>query len=250
MDEGTLQESSAATYVRCVKTLFVDTWERLQIEPAANPTLRLSAGSQGAVDFPLFKAEHVRALLQAATRSRPPYVPEWVAYRDHALLACFFDLGWRVGEASKAVLDDVDLRTGFITIPRENVKLRHKGRVVGLNTDTGRTLRAWIERWRPQVPNNYVFVSDRGDQLVPNAIRKTFRRLGAAAGIPREAARVSPHTCRHYFAVQWARSHPNDLAGLQRVLGHASIRTTQIYFDRAEDLGAVERHQAMPSNWH
>jgi len=34
-----------------------------------------------------------------------------------------------------------------------------------------------------------------------------------------------------------------------RVLGHASIRTTQIYFVRAEDLGAVERQQSMPSNW-
>jgi site-specific recombinase XerC len=76
-----------------------------------------------------------------------------------------------------------------------------------------------------------------------------FRRLADIGGIPREAARVSPHTCRHYFAVQWARNHPGDLAGLQRVMGHASIRTTQIYFERAEDLGAVERHQFMRSNW-
>lgn len=48
---------------------------------------------------------------------------------------------------------------------------------------------------------------------------------------------MSPHTCRHYFAVQWARNHPGDLAGLQRVLGHSSIRTTQIYFERVDDEG-------------
>jgi len=53
------------------------------------------------------------------------------------------------------------------------------------------------------------------------------------------------HRSPHYFAVQWARNHPGDLAGL----GHASVRTTQIYFERAEDLGAVERQQSMPFNW-
>jgi site-specific recombinase XerD len=211
IDDGRLQESSAATYVRAIKTLFADTWERLELEPAANPILKLRAGTQQAVDFPLFKPEHVQALLRATMRTRPGNIAPWIAYRDQALLACFFDLGWRVGEASQARLEDVDLRAGYVTIPRENVK--------------------------------------DGDRLPPNAIRKMFRRLARAGGIPAEAARVSPHTCRHYFAVQWARHHPGDLAGLQRVMGHSSVRTTQIYFERAEDLGAVERQQSMPSNW-
>jgi len=249
MDEGTLQESSAATYVRCIKTLFADTWQRLELDSASNPAREVRGGNQQAVDFPLFKEEHVKALLKAPVRPRAPHIPRWISYRDQALLACFFDLGWRVGEASKAQLDDVDLRTGFITIPRENVKLRHKGRVVGLNPETGRVLKMWIEKWRPSVPNHFLFLNDDGDQYQPNAIRKLFRRLAAAGGIPKEAARVSPHTCRHYFAVQWARNHSGDLAGLQRVMGHASVRTTQIYFERAEDLGAVERQQSMPSNW-
>jgi len=249
IDDGHLQESSAATYVRAIKTLFADTWERLELEPAANPILKLRAGTQQAVDFPLFKPEHVHALLRATMRSRPPNIAPWIPYRDQALLASFFDLGWRVGEAAQARLEDVDLRAGYVTIPRENVKLRHKGRVVGLNPETGRTLKVWIEKWRPSVPNQFLFVNEDGDRMPPNAIRKMFRRLARAGGIPAEAARVSPHTCRHYFAVQWARNHPGDLAGLQRVLGHSSVRTTQIYFERAEDLGAVERQQSMPSNW-
>ena len=68
IDEGTLEESSASTYVRCIKTLFNDTWAQLGIEPTTNPTLKLRAGSQQAVDFPLFRPEHVRALLRAASR--------------------------------------------------------------------------------------------------------------------------------------------------------------------------------------
>jgi hypothetical protein len=44
-------------------------------------------------------------------------------------------------------------------------------------------------------------------------------------------------------------THPCDLAELQRVMGHPSIRSTQICCERAEDLGAVERQQFMRSNW-
>jgi site-specific recombinase XerD len=169
-------------------------------------------------------------------------------HRDRVVLATFFDLGWRAKEASMATLDDVDLRGRYVTIRKENVKV-FRGRVVGLNSELARLLSAWIERWRPPVPHLYLFVSDDGRQFSPEGMRQMFRRLAKAAGIPPELARSSPHTCRHYFAVQWARSHPGDLAGLQRVLGHSSIRTTQIYFQRAEDLGAVERQQHMRSNW-
>ena len=248
VDDGNLQESSANTFARCIKTLFADTWQQLGLEPTTNPSLHLHAGSQQAVDFPLFKPEHVKALLKAAVRPRTRNITEWVPYRDQAMLACFFDLGWRVGEASKAQLDDVDLRGSLVTVPRENAKTR-RARMIGLNPETGRLLKSWIERWRPSVPNQYLFVSDDGGRYQPGSIRQMFRRLAKASGIRSDAARVSPHTCRHYFAVQWARSHPGDLAGLQRVLGHASIQTTQIYFARANDLGAVERQQSMRSNW-
>ncbi len=118
-----------------------------------------------------------------------------------------------------------------------------------MNQETGRLLKAWVESWRPPVTNSFLFIGDEGRHFPPGSIRQMFRRLAKASGIRSDAARVSPHTCRHYFAVQWARSHPGDLAGLQRVLGHASIQTTQIYFARANDLGAVERQQSMRSNW-
>src|SRR5712691_6270103 len=136
IDDGQLQESSASTYVRCVKTFVGDTWERLALPTVTNPTLKLRAGSQQAVDFPLFKLQHVKALLRAAVRPRGQNIAPWIPYRDHALLACFFDLGWRVGEASKAAMDDVDFRSGYVTIPRENVKQRTKRPPIALTPIT------------------------------------------------------------------------------------------------------------------
>jgi integrase len=43
-----------------------------------------------------------------------------------------------------------------------------------------------------------------------------FRRLAEAEGIAPERARVSPHTCRHYFAVQWTRQRPDVQVIVQR----------------------------------
>jgi len=225
IDAGTLQEPSAATYTRSIKTLFADTWEQLSLEALTNPARVLRAGSHQAVDFPLFQEEHVRSLMKATLRLRSPNIPARIAYRDQAVLACFFNLGWRVGEAYRAELDDVDFRTGYVTIPRENVKNRYKGRRVGLNPETGRLLKNWVEKWRPSFPNRYLFVSLKGlgRSFTALAIRRMFRRLARVGGISREAVRVSPHTCRHYFAVQWARNHPGDLAGLQRG-GRALLR--------------------------
>lgn len=169
IDDGALQESSANTYARCVKTLFAATWEQLDLQPATNPALALHAGSQQAVDFPLFKTEHVKALLKAAVRPRTSNIRPWIPYRDQALLACFFDLGWRVGEASAALIEDVDFRLAAITIPRENVKNQRKGRSVGLNPETGRLLKAWIEKWRPATHHQFLFVTDDGDRCTPAA---------------------------------------------------------------------------------
>jgi integrase len=248
IDAGTLQESSANTYLRCVKTFFNHVWMELGLEPSSNPARKLQAGGQGVGEFPLFTREHVRALMNATMRPRGVLVPPWIPFPDRVVLATFLDLGWRVGEASKAVLDDVDLRGRFVTIRKENVKV-FRGRVVGLNMETGRLLQTWMTRWRPAVPHMYLFVNDDGSQFSPDAIRKMFRRLAVAAGIPAEVARCSPHSCRHYFPVQWATSHPGDLAGLQRVLGHSSYRSTKGYIERAEDIGAAERHQEMAPNW-
>jgi integrase len=120
-------------------------------------------GPQNIGEFPLFKPEHVRALMAATMRDRGSLVAPWIAHRDRAVLATFFDLGWRAKEASNATLDDVDLRGRYVTIRKENVKV-FRGRVVGLNDQLARLLKAWIERWRPPVPHLYLFVSEDGSR--------------------------------------------------------------------------------------
>lgn len=95
IDDGELKESSANTYVRCIKSFFNQTLASLTLEPGTNPTLQMHPGAQTIGEFPLFKPEHVRALMAATMRDRGSLVTPWIAHRDRIVLATFFDLGWR-----------------------------------------------------------------------------------------------------------------------------------------------------------
>ena len=70
-----------------------------------------------------------------------------------------------------------------------------------------------------------LFLSRRGGPLstraVQNRLREWSRRIGMATG-------VSPHLLRHSFATHLLESS-GDLRGVQELLGHADISTTQIY---------------------
>jgi integrase/recombinase XerD len=61
--------------------------------------------------------------------------------------------------------------------------------------------------------------------LTRQAVFKIIRNLACAAGIPRD---VSPHKLRHSFATHLVRGGA-DLRSVQMMLGHADLRTTEIY---------------------
>jgi hypothetical protein len=62
---------------------------------------------------------------------------------------------------------------------------------------------------------------------------EVIKRLGERAELPAE--KRHPHVLRHTFATRYYHRH-KDLAGLQRLLGHADIRTTMRYVHVTEDL--------------
>ncbi len=69
-----------------------------------------------------------------------------------------------------------------------------------------------------------------------------LRRLVERAGI--RAKTVSPHSLRHTFAVRYLRTGRGDVAALQKILGHASLTTTQRYLDH---LRVGELAETMPA---
>lgn len=65
----------------------------------------------------------------------------------------------------------------------------------------------------------------RGTRLSARSIQQRLRRLGLLAGMKQP---VHPHMLRHSFATHLLQSGV-DLRGVQEMLGHSSVRTTQIY---------------------
>ena len=71
----------------------------------------------------------------------------------------------------------------------------------------------------------YFFVSTRGNQMSPDALRKMFKQSLLAAGLDQT---LSPHDMRHTFATDLVEGGA-DLRSVQEMLGHSSLSTTQIY---------------------
>jgi integrase len=70
-----------------------------------------------------------------------------------------------------------------------------------------------------------------GKHLTTRAIQKAFKRSAARAGM---STHYSIHSLRHTFACQLYRASSYNLRLVQKQLGHASIRTTEVYADVME----------------
>lgn len=144
--------------------------------------------------------------------------------RDAAILGVFLRLGLRVSELCALELDDVDLTAETLLVRSGKGQ---KARTIELDRKTLAALRRWFGK-RPAVAHDAVFTSDRNLHYRPLSIRGTRWLVGkylAEAGITK---RASCHTLRHTCATQrYANGAP--LLVVQRLLGHASLATTQRY---------------------
>lgn len=145
--------------------------------------------------------------------------------RDTAVIELLYGAGLRVSELCGLDLTGLDLA-------RTQVRVLGKGRkerVVPFHDACGEALRAWLERGRPALvasPDEpALFVGDRGRRLSDRVVRRFLNRYGVEVGA---RGRVHPHKLRHAFATHLLEGGA-DLRGIQELLGHASLGTTQRY---------------------
>ena len=148
--------------------------------------------------------------------------------RDAAIVEVLLGSGVRVSEACALRVGDLFLGDGRGDVLVRRGK-RGKGRLVAISPQLA-TYVADFLNWKANTGESIeqdapLFVSERGGQLSRSAVHRCWKAILKSAGLP---TRWGVHATRHSFATELYRC-TLDLRLVQRLLGHASVATTQVY---------------------
>jgi len=190
------------------------------------PTLspdKIELPKQGSRSVAFLKAEQMERLLSS------PKISNNAGLRDKTILETLFSTGLRVSELVNLNRDQVDLERKEFSVKGKGNKLR----VVFLSD----TAAEWIARYLRLRQDNFkpLFIRYSGKRnaqkngeemrLTARSVERIVSKYAKRAGLP---INVTPHTLRHSFATDLLISGA-DIRSVQEMLGHESIRTTQVY---------------------
>lgn len=148
-----------------------------------------------------------------------------LAVRDRAILELLYASGLRVSELVGLNLENIDFSQNMIRV----IGKGNKERVVPIGSKAKETLQKFVdiraELLDEGVQTNAVFVNRRGGRLTPRSVERLIQKYIKICGISKK---VTPHVIRHTFATHLLNAGA-DLRGIQELLGHSSLSTTQKY---------------------
>ncbi|WP_269792239.1 tyrosine recombinase XerC [Stenotrophomonas sp. Iso1] len=140
--------------------------------------------------------------------------------RDRALLELFYSSGLRLSELCALRWRDLDLLSGMVLVHGKG----NRERSVPVGSHALSALQAW-RKDSVGVNEKPVFPGRGGGPITQRAVQIRIKQLAQRQGLFKN---VHPHMLRHSFASHILESS-GDLRGVQELLGHADIATTQIY---------------------
>lgn len=162
--------------------------------------------------------------------------------RDLAVIETFFAIGARVYEISNIKKESINLNTGLIRIMGKGGKERYIQ--IGDRTVLSVLNKYYEENKAAIGASGYFFVNRRGKRYSEQSIRIMLKKYTERAGIDRN---ITPHMFRHSFAT-FLIEEGVDISCVQGILGHSSIKTTQIYVHIASKKQAEILRTMHPRN--
>lgn len=159
--------------------------------------------------------------------------PDWMQARDVAIIELLYGSGLRVAELTGLDIAASAQAKGWLDLKEGEAHVFGKGskrRTVPVGRQAIEAVHQWMNLrvvlLKPSAQDALaLFVGAQGTRLTPQYIRQRLRKRGLLAGL---STPVHPHMLRHSFASHVLQSS-GDLRGVQELLGHASITTTQVY---------------------
>jgi len=139
--------------------------------------------------------------------------------KHKCLIALIYSAGLRRSEA-------LELLPEHINSDRMTITIIHgkggKDRITTLSSYLLDLLRQYFKEYRPKY---YLFEGQKGGQYSATSILKVVRNAGYKAGV---STKVTTHMLRHSFATHLLEDG-TDLRKIQNLLGHNSLKTTEVY---------------------
>jgi len=232
------------SYTACLRRYFEDTHiDFRRLDETDIKEFLLSLFDQGyssqsvnlylnAIKFYYYQVQHSYVKLNVRFAKRSKKLPvvlsrneivrliDSVSNRKHRLMISLaYGSGLRVSELLTLKAEDIDIGSKILHLKEAKGK---KDRITIL---PGKLLESLSLQIAGKASHDYVFESERGGRLAARSIQNVFHRAMINVGIRKMA---TFHSLRHSFATHLLENGI-DVRYVQELLGHANIRTTQLY---------------------
>jgi integrase/recombinase XerC len=204
------------------------TWLGREGQVLCNPVLDIRAPKAAR---PLPKALSVDDAVAFASYDNTDNNP-WLEARDAAMVELLYGGGLRVAELTGLDAQASNTSRGWVDLAAGEAHVLGKGskrRIVPIGAKAVQALQNWLGVRTQVLPaaqlQTALFIGRNGTRLSSQSIWQRVKLRSLQAGL---ATPVHPHMLRHSFASHVLQSS-SDLRGVQELLGHANISTTQIY---------------------
>ena len=145
----------------------------------------------------------------------------WINARNLAIILLMYGCGLRISEA-------LSIDSGYSFID-EFILIKGKGgkeRQVPILPLVRNAIKDYLDKHNPSKrQTRFLFIGENGKKLSPKVIQNLVAKVRVSIGLPES---ITPHAFRHSFASHLLENGAN-LRSLQKLLGHSSLSSTQIY---------------------
>lgn len=240
---GKLDEGKAESYInshlRSIRAFFKYCVDENYIKYDSNPCLRVKWMKERKVIIQTFNDEEIRSMLNYAKKEtfftvkkvdkfHTGYQTRFTNQRNYLLLLLLVDTGMRIGELMNLKLEHLDENEIFISNAKgKKDRVIHCSPLIYKEFLKYKRVANTFFSFNELETENYVFLTRHGKQYNYILAERIVTKLRSKVEI-RDSIRVSPHSFRHYFAQKLVRNG-TDIFTIQKLLGHASIKTTEVY---------------------